>query len=132
MAVPIRFGSDVDRATELMARVANDVCAEYQQEAAEIWADMSRKYSLEPATTEPMITFVFDENWMTFTVRYAVRFDKRRSTKHQLSAKILTETEATGNVVSIAATALEIISNETLRDQPKLTSQKVRLHYTER
>ena len=103
--VPIRFGSDIERAESLMLEAAQEVCGGYEAESAEIWRQMAKKYPLEPATTKPMVSFVFDENWMIFTVRYTVRFDKRRTTKHQLSKALLTRVMATNEAVSIAATA---------------------------
>lgn len=106
--VPIRFGSDMDRAQELMTEVTQEVCGAYEEEAASIWRAMAKKYPLEPATTKPMVTLVFDENWVTFTLRYTVRFDKRRATKHEISSALLRTIAATDGRVSIAATAMEL------------------------
>jgi small-conductance mechanosensitive channel len=106
--VPIRFGSDLERAEDLMTMVANDVCSAYEVEAAEIWKTMEKKYPLEPATTKPLVTLVFDENWVIYTVRYAVRFDKRRMTKHLISSGLLRAIDASGGKVSVAATAMEL------------------------
>ena len=106
--VPIRFGSDLDRAEDLMTMVANDVCSAYEVEAAEIWKTMEKKYPLEPATTKPLVTLVFDENWVIFTIRYTVRFDKRRMTKHRISSGLLRAIDASSGKVSIAATAMEL------------------------
>lgn len=106
--VPIRFGSDLARAERLMQDAAADVCGGYEQEAADIWLEMGKRFPLEAATTRPMITLTFDENWITYTIRYAVRFDRRRSTKHELSSKVLRSIESAAPDVSLAATALEL------------------------
>jgi small-conductance mechanosensitive channel len=105
--VPIRFGSDLAKAERLMQEAAADVCGGYEQEAAQIWQEMGKRFPLEPATTRPMVTLTFDENWITYTIRYAVRFDRRRSTKHELSLKVLKSID-TAPDVSLAATALEL------------------------
>ncbi len=108
LSVPIRHGSDVATTQTLLEGIADEVCGAYAQEASAIWAKLSKRYPLEPASTSPMVTLVFDENWMTFTVRYVVRFDRRRRTKHLLSTQILTEVARQAPKVSLAATAMEL------------------------
>lgn len=106
--VPIRFGSNLKDAEALMRRVVTERCSTYQVEAAEIWKQMAEKYPLERASTEPSVTLVFDENWVTFTIRYTVRFDRRRSTKHTLSVALLDELSRCPTV-SLAAAAVELV-----------------------
>ncbi|MGB5266016.1 MAG: mechanosensitive ion channel domain-containing protein, partial [Polyangiales bacterium] len=106
--VPIRFGSDLDAARAILSEAANEVCSGYAEQATTIWARMQRRYPLEDASTAPMVTFVFDENWVTFTIRYTVQFDRRRVTKHLLSAQVLKAIDASGGAVSIASSAIEI------------------------
>ena len=55
-----------------------------------------------------MVTFVFDENWVKFTIRYTVQFDRRRATKHLLSARVLKAIDASGGAVSVAAASIEL------------------------
>lgn len=88
---------------------ADAVCGEYAKESARIWARMQKRYPLEDAATAPLVTFVFDQNWVTFTVRYAVRFDRRRTTKHLLSSRVLEAIGKTQDTVSLASAAIEVV-----------------------
>jgi len=106
--VPIRFGSDLEKASAALQESADEVCGQYAQEATRVWARMQKRYPLEDALTTPLVTFVFDENWVTFTIRYAVRFDRRRVTKHLLSARVLQAIEQHESTVSLAAAAVEV------------------------
>jgi small-conductance mechanosensitive channel len=114
VTVPIRFGSDLAATQKLLEEVASEVCDDYAKEADRIWERLTVRYPLEKASTAPLITMVFDENWVTFTVRYTVRFDKRRSTRDVLSAKILQRIDASKGAVSIAAAAMEIFPKQPL------------------
>jgi small-conductance mechanosensitive channel len=109
LTVPIRFGSDLKRAQALLEAAAREVCGSYAQEATEIWNGMKRRFPLEDATAQTLVTLGFDHNWVTFTVRYSVRFDRRRMTKHQLSLAILDGIEQTSGAVSVAASAFEVV-----------------------
>jgi small-conductance mechanosensitive channel len=111
LQVPVRFGSDVDKARALLQAATDQVCADYETEATTIWKELQRKYPLEDASTKPMITLAFDHNWVTFTLRYAVRFDRRRRTKNLLFEKILSSIESTPEV-TVAASSLEIHSRD--------------------
>ncbi len=106
--IPIRFGSDLEAARALLQEVADEICGEYAKESARVWERMQKRYPLEDAATAPSITFVFDQNWVTFTIRYSVRFDRRRSTKHLLSARVLQAIDQTERAVSLAAAAIEV------------------------
>lgn len=108
ITVPIRFGSDLTTTQSLLQLAAEEVCGDYAKEASHIWERMQRRYPLEDAGTAPLVTFVFDENWATFTVRYPVRFDRRRITKHLLSTEILKRIDKTDGAVSVAAAAIEL------------------------
>jgi small-conductance mechanosensitive channel len=108
ITVPIRFGSDLDMAQAVLSDAANEICAGYAEKAASIWARMQRRFPLEDASTAPMVTYVFDENWVKFTIRYTVQFDRRRTTKYLLSARVLKAIDASGGAISIAAAAIEL------------------------
>jgi hypothetical protein len=44
---------------------------------------------IEKAKVEPMVHMEFDENKITFTLRYVVDYKERRSTKDIISSKVL-------------------------------------------
>jgi hypothetical protein len=51
---------------------------------------------------------VFDENWITFTLRYVVDFKSRPTTKSNLSEKTLTAINASNSKIEVASTAFKI------------------------
>ncbi len=108
IVLPIRFGSDLDKTKEMIESVGKEICGEFASDAAEIWKQMTSKYPVELATTEPLVTLTFDENWVSFTLRYPVRFDRRRTTKHELSYLLLKHIESAGDSISLGATGLEL------------------------
>jgi hypothetical protein len=69
---------------------------------------MVTKYLIENARIEPAVTLMLTDNWMEFTIRYAVDYKKRRSTKDQLFTHILDEFIKTDGRVSIASTTIHL------------------------
>lgn len=55
-----------------------------------------RRYVIEDARVDPMVTLVANDNWLEFTVRYVVDYRRRRLTKDTLFTRILEEFAATG------------------------------------
>jgi small-conductance mechanosensitive channel len=104
----VRFGSDLARVEEILRATAEEVCGAYAEEATAIWRDIQKRLPLEDASTRPMVTMTFDHNWVTFVLRYAVRYDRRRATKHELSTRVLQAFETSEGAVRVAASALEI------------------------
>ncbi len=70
---------------------------------------MVRKYMIEKATVEPLVTMVANDNWIEFTVRYVVDFKKRRSTKDKLFTKILDAFGASDGKVSLASATFHLV-----------------------
>ena len=108
ITVPLRHGSDRNRAREILETAAQDITGDYARQVQKTWDTMTRNYVIENARLEPMVTMVMDENWLTYTVRYVVEFKKRRGTKDLLFTRILDEIERTDGAVSIASAAQEI------------------------
>jgi hypothetical protein len=50
---------------------------------------LCKKYRLEDAQTEPMLSLIANDNWAEYTLRYVVGYKKRRLTKNKLFTKIL-------------------------------------------
>ena len=69
---------------------------------------MIGKYNIENARVQPMITMSFDENWITFTLRYVVDFKSRRGTKSILFNKILDAINLLEGKIEVASAAMEI------------------------
>ena len=89
--------------------IANEVCSKFSEEALLTWKKLVRKYLIEDASTEPMISLVANDNWVEFTIRYTVDYKKRRITKDQLFTRILTEISKAGDEIKFASTTVQLV-----------------------
>ncbi len=108
MTVPIKTNGDHILAEQLFSEILTETVGEYAIEAKKTWKIMTNKYRLENASVVPMVTFVFDENWITFTLRYVVDYKSRRGTKHKLSKLVLETVRNSKGRIEIASAAFEI------------------------
>lgn len=108
ITIPIKYGSDYLYAKEILFKTASDLLIEYAKGAEKSWEKIVNKFMIENANVEPAVTMAANENWITFTIRYAVDYKKRRSTKTQLFIAILKAIEKSEGKVSIASTSMEI------------------------
>lgn len=117
ITIPVRFGSDVMMARDIIGTVAEETVGDYARYAKESWRDVVGKYRIEDARVDPLITMTFDENWLVFTLRYVVDFKARRITKDKLFTGILLGFDASESRVAIASSSTEI----NLTDAPALS-----------
>jgi small-conductance mechanosensitive channel len=108
ITIPVKYGSDYQVARQLFENAVNDLVGEYAHNVQKSWDELVRKFHIEDARVVPVVTMTANENWITFTVRYAVDYRKRRSTKNQLFVRILDEIKKTDGKVVIASTSMEI------------------------
>lgn len=108
ITVPIRTESDYTRARQIFQNVATTVCGDYAIQSKAVWEKMTDKYKAEDADVLPMVTLKFDENWITFTIRYVVDYKKRRSTKDKLYTGLLAEIAKHDDIIMIATSSMEI------------------------
>lgn len=106
--IPIKFGSDYDYARELIQKIANKLTDEYAQQSQAYWDEMVRKYAIENATLDTMVTMKITDNWVEYTVRYVVDYRKRRSIQDALFTEILREISSSDGVVELASVTLNI------------------------
>lgn len=106
--VPLRLESDQQSARALFTKIGSEVCGDFANRSVPIWNQMKGKYLIEKAGVEPMIFMKFDQNWMTFTLRYVVDFRKRRSTKDILFSRIIDEIKKHDDIIMIATSTLEV------------------------
>jgi small-conductance mechanosensitive channel len=107
--VPVKYGSDYRLAREILQGIADELLGKNVPEAKRTWKEMTRKYMIEDASVEPMVTLIATDNWMEFTVRYVVDFKRRRSSKDLLYSRILEAFDETGGKVSIASTTVHLV-----------------------
>ncbi len=107
--IPIMFGSDYALARTIIETAANEFVGDYAEMAQNEWKEMVKKYLIEDASTDSMVTVVVNDNWVEYTLRYVTDFKKRRSTKNNLFFKILLDVEATGNCVKFASATFHLV-----------------------
>jgi small-conductance mechanosensitive channel len=108
ITVPVRYGSDHRLARRIVQQAVTDVVGDYTGYAKAAWAEMVRKYRIEDASVEPMITMVANDNWIEFTARYVVDYKRRRGTKDKIFSTILDQVEATKGAVQLASATYEL------------------------
>ncbi len=107
--IPIQYGSNYDKANEILLKAGNEVAGDLPEESHQKWTALQRKYMLEDAQTTPMISLVANDNWVEFTLRYVVDYKKRRATKTKMFTTILKEVEATNGEVKFASATFQLV-----------------------
>lgn len=106
--VPIRHNSDTELATTVFNNILNEVQGKYIEDAKKHWDKMTEKLMLENAQLTPMVKLSFDQNWITFTLRYVVDYKKRRGTKDIISRQLLKSIQNSNGKIEIATSSGEI------------------------
>jgi hypothetical protein len=70
---------------------------------------LAYKFRVEQANVLPTVSLRFDQNWITFTLRYIVDYKSRRSTKDRIYTALLNEI-AKYEEISIATITSEVTS----------------------
>ena len=105
----VKYGSDYQMARDILERVGKEVVGDYAAGAKATWQAIVRKYRIEEAPVEPMVTRVANDNWMEFTLRYIVDYRARRKTKDRLFTRIIEEIDRSGGRVSVASSSIELV-----------------------
>lgn len=109
ITLPVKYGGDYALAEEILNRVANQLLGEYVASAKATWQSVAKKYLIEEAQIEPMVTLVANDNWVQFTLRYITDYKLRRNTRNELFTRILKELEKTNGRVEIASGTYAIV-----------------------
>lgn len=107
--IPIQYGSNYDKANEMLVQIGKDVAGDLTEQSAKKWLEMQRKYRLEDAQTEPMVSLIANDNWVEYTLRYVVSYKKRRATKTVLFTRILKEVEQTKGEIKFASATFQLV-----------------------
>ncbi len=109
--IPVQYGSNYEKAKEIMLRIGIEVAGDLTLKSKETWDLMQNKYRLEDAQTEPMVSLVANDNWVEFTLRYVVNYRKRRATKTELFTKLLHAIEATRGEIKFASATFQLVES---------------------
>jgi small-conductance mechanosensitive channel len=113
--VPVQYGSNYEKAREILSNAGQVVAGDLSKQSLETWHTLQNKYRLEDAQTEPMVSIVANDNWVEFTLRYVVNFKRRRVTKTDLFTMILKEFEGTNGEVKFASATFQLVEAPELR-----------------
>lgn len=113
--LPVRYGSDIQLANQLILETAQINLADYSNFAKDHWKLMVRKYLIENAYVEPTLTIKLTDNWIEFNLRYVVDYKKRRITKDKLYKDIISAIDKSEGKVSLASATFEIVANSKLQ-----------------
>lgn len=108
ITIPIKTNNDYKYAKETFLQILNDEIGAFSKDSQISWNEMIGTYNIENAKVQPMVTLAFDENWITFTLRYVVDYKSRRGTKSILFSKILDAINGSNGKLEIASAAFEI------------------------
>ncbi|MDX1447355.1 mechanosensitive ion channel family protein, partial [Lishizhenia sp.] len=86
--IPIRYGSDIELAKNIVISVAQEQLSEYVNASIADWKKVVDKYYIEDAQVDPTLAISMTDNWIQFNLRYIVNYKKRRYTKHLLHEEI--------------------------------------------
>lgn len=107
--IPIQYGSNYEKAKEIFEKVGNEIAGDLTAASKEKWTALQKKYMLEDAQSEPMISLIANDNWVEYTLRYVVSYKKRRATKTILFTNILKEIEATYGEIKFASATFHLV-----------------------
>jgi small-conductance mechanosensitive channel len=114
ITVPVKYGSDYKFAKELFKNISNEILGEFSSRAQEAWDDLVKKFLIENASIEPMITMVANDNWIEFTLRYVVDYKARRTTKDKLFTRILEEVDKNSQKIGLASATFHLVETPTI------------------
>lgn len=107
--IPVQYGSNYQKAKEIIQKVGMEVAGDLTEKSQERWAALQNKYRLEAAQTEPMVSMIANDNWVEFTLRYVVNYKRRRATKTELFTRLLSEIEGSGGEVKFASATFHLV-----------------------
>jgi small-conductance mechanosensitive channel len=122
--LPIRYGSDLELAKQLIIEIATEILSDYVTASLANWKQVVGKYYIEDAQVDPTLAITMTDNWMAFNLRYIVNYKKRRATKHLLNEKIGKAILATNGKVTLASATFEIVQLPNIQVETKPTSIK--------
>lgn len=113
--IPIQFGSNYDMAENIILNAGKMIAGDLSQTSKTNWTNLQNIFRLEDAQTDPMVSLIFNDNWVEYTLRYVADYKKRRATKTQLFKKILTDIEATNGQIKLASATFQLVEGSEIK-----------------
>ena len=121
--LPVRHGSDLNEAKEIILKIASEELSDFVKQSHLRWQSVVQKYYIENAEVAPTLAVTLTDNWAQFNLRYIVDYRKRRSTRHRLQERIGLAIRETNGRVELASATLELVRVPLLSEtkgKPKL------------
>jgi len=109
ITIPIKYGSDYKFARELFTKISNELLGDFASRAKNAWDELVKKFLIENASVEPMITMIANDNWIEFTIRYVVDYKSRRTSKDKLFMRILEEVDKNSEKIGLASATFQLV-----------------------
>jgi small-conductance mechanosensitive channel len=107
--IPVQYGSDYQKANEMLLQIGEEVAGTISDESIEKWKILQGKYRLEDAQTKPMVSLIANDNWVEFTLRYIVNYKRRRTAKTELFTRILKAVDASEGKIKLASATFHLV-----------------------
>ena len=114
ITIPVKYGCDYKFAKDLFKNISNEILGDFSSRAQEAWDELVKKFLIENASVEPMITMVANDNWIEFTIRYVVDYKRRRTTKDKLFTRILEEVDKNSEKIGLASATFHLVETPTI------------------
>jgi small-conductance mechanosensitive channel len=106
--IPIKTSSDYEYAKALFYDILIEQVGAYSESSQMAWDKMINIYKIENARVQPMVSMMFNESWITFTLRYVVDYKLRRATQTILYDTILSAIKHSDGKIHVASAAIEV------------------------
>jgi hypothetical protein len=113
----MKYGSDYHLARDIFSRTIEEVVGNYADYAKRAWKEIVKKYFIEEAMIDPIVTLAFTDNWVEFAGRFITDYRKRRDTKDKVFSRLLEEDKTQGRV-GIDTASFELVNPPPSKVQP--------------
>ena len=110
IVIPVKYGSDYHLARDIFSRTLTEVVGNYAEYAKGVWKEIVKKFFIEEAMIDPVVTLSFTDNWVEFTCRFITDYRRRRDTKDKIFSRLLEEIDKTKGAVGIATASFELVN----------------------
>jgi small-conductance mechanosensitive channel len=107
---PVKYGTDHQLARDIFTSVLTEVVGDYAAYAKRVWTQIVKKYFIEEAMIDPVVTLRFTDNWIELTGRFITDYRARRNTKDKIFTRLLVEIDKTQGQVGIASSTFELVN----------------------
>lgn len=108
ISIPIRYGSDRERAEAILIEAARRHTGDIAGLGEDTLRELQRRYFLKPTEMGPRVYYRLTDNWLELSVRFIVEDRGMREIKDAISRDILRDFDAAG--IPVASQTFEVVS----------------------